>query len=178
MSIRKRMWVYNGRERSAWVADYFDAGRRRRHKTFKTKEEASRFLAELTVGRREPEPHSHEGHSLKFTAPIPTKKQLVREAVAGAFREAYPGAFPTADWVAVEIVVRMPPSHAAADVDNLLKPVLDALKGLAWMDDTQVAELLVRKVPSRDRRMSIQIWQSLPGTRLGLLFQSDLENRP
>ena len=33
----------------------------------------------------------------------------------------------------------------APDVDNLAKPVLDALKGLAFIDDEQVTDLLVRK---------------------------------
>ncbi len=33
----------------------------------------------------------------------------------------------------------------APDVDNLVKPVLDALKGLAFIDDEQVTDLLVRK---------------------------------
>ena len=32
------------------------------------------------------------------------------------------------------------------DADNLLKGVKDALTGLAWVDDSQVAEVLVRKV--------------------------------
>jgi hypothetical protein len=55
----------------------------------------------------------------------------------------------------------MPPSHTVADVDNLLKPILDALKGVAWMDDTQVCELLVRRVPARRRHLTIKIWHLL-----------------
>lgn len=31
------------------------------------------------------------------------------------------------------------------DVDNLAKPILDALTGVLWLDDSQVAELRVRK---------------------------------
>ena len=33
----------------------------------------------------------------------------------------------------------------APDVDNLAKPVLDALKGLVFIDDEQVTDLSVRK---------------------------------
>ena len=31
------------------------------------------------------------------------------------------------------------------DVDNLAKPVVDALKGLAFVDDEQVTDILIRK---------------------------------
>jgi Holliday junction resolvase RusA-like endonuclease len=57
---------------------------------------------------------------------------------------------------------KCPPSSTIADVDNLLKPVLDALNGVAWIDDTQVCELLARRVPGRGRCLHIKIWQ-LPG---------------
>lgn len=35
------------------------------------------------------------------------------------------------------------------DLDNLVKGVMDALKNLAWKDDSQVAELIVRKFYGR-----------------------------
>ncbi len=34
---------------------------------------------------------------------------------------------------------------AALDVDNMPKPILDALKGLVYSDDSQVSDLLCRK---------------------------------
>ncbi len=33
----------------------------------------------------------------------------------------------------------------AMDVDNIVKPIQDALIGLAYVDDTQVTDILVRK---------------------------------
>lgn len=33
----------------------------------------------------------------------------------------------------------------AMDVDNIVKPIQDALKGLAYIDDEQITDLLVRK---------------------------------
>jgi hypothetical protein len=33
----------------------------------------------------------------------------------------------------------------AADVDNIIKPIQDALKGLVYMDDGQVTDVVVRK---------------------------------
>jgi Holliday junction resolvase RusA-like endonuclease len=38
------------------------------------------------------------------------------------------------------------PHSVKPDADNLTKAVMDALKGIAWRDDAQVAELQVRKV--------------------------------
>ena len=40
MAIRQRKWVTKGKEKSAWVVDYFDAKGKRRLKTFRTKREA------------------------------------------------------------------------------------------------------------------------------------------
>lgn len=31
------------------------------------------------------------------------------------------------------------------DIDNIVKPIQDAIKGLAYVDDNQVSDLLVRK---------------------------------
>lgn len=38
---------------------------------------------------------------------------------------------------------------APADVDNLVKPIVDAIKGLAYVDDGQVTDLLIRRRPLR-----------------------------
>ena len=35
--------------------------------------------------------------------------------------------------------------EASLDVDNIPKPILDALKGLVYSDDTEVSDLLCRK---------------------------------
>ena len=40
MAIRQRKWTWKGKEKSAWVVDYFDAKGKRRLKTFKTKRAA------------------------------------------------------------------------------------------------------------------------------------------
>lgn len=40
------------------------------------------------------------------------------------------------------------------DVDNIPKPILDALKGLVYSDDSQVTDLLCRK---RDLNVDLQI---------------------
>jgi crossover junction endodeoxyribonuclease RusA len=46
-------------------------------------------------------------------------------------------------------------SGAAVDLDNLAKPVLDALKGLVYLDDGQVTDIAMRKRDmARDLRTS------------------------
>jgi Holliday junction resolvase RusA-like endonuclease len=43
------------------------------------------------------------------------------------------------------------------DADNLAKSILDALNGIAYYDDSQVCELLVRKYYSDNPRVEILI---------------------
>jgi len=54
MSVRKREWTSpKGEKKSAWVVDYFDAGGKRRLKTFKLKKEADAFAASAKVEIRD-----------------------------------------------------------------------------------------------------------------------------
>ena len=49
------------------------------------------------------------------------------------------------------------------DGDNILKIVCDALNGLAWKDDTQVAEMTVRKRYSKTEAfVRVRIWEVKP----------------
>jgi integrase len=58
-SIRKRSWVTNGRERTAWVVDYRDAAGKRRLKTFATKKAADAWSAlaqhQVAIGTHTPD---------------------------------------------------------------------------------------------------------------------------
>ena len=55
------------------------------------------------------------------------------------------------------------------DVDNIPKPILDALKGLVYRDDSQVTDLLCRK---RDLNGDLRI-QNPSSVLLGTLQQSE-----
>jgi hypothetical protein len=101
----------------------------------------------------------------EFTAPLPDggfKNGSGRDVLAATLRATCPMLQPTTDSVVVHVIAELPPRHVIADVDNLLKPVLDALKGIAWVDDTQVCELLVRRMTGHHRRLQIKVWQ-IPG---------------
>lgn len=52
------------------------------------------------------------------------------------------------------------PTSTRADLDNLAKPVLDGLSGLAWADDHQVCELSVAKVWDDGDGPRTDVWVS------------------
>jgi integrase len=57
-SIRKRSWTSKGKDQTAWVADYFDQGGKRRLKTFATKKAAEEWSLtarhEVRIGTHSP----------------------------------------------------------------------------------------------------------------------------
>lgn len=88
---------------------------------------------------------------------IPQKTRDYRNRIKGAFMEA--GGMRRSGPVSVRVYVyrELPksrpkrvesePDTFKPDVDNIAKNVLDALNGIAWDDDSQVVELIVRKYP-------------------------------
>lgn len=82
-------------------------------------------------------------------------------SILAAYRQAAGDLEPHAGGVAVEIEVhrRLPKSAPKSvkqepdlhkpDVDNVAKAVLDALNGVAWLDDCQVLDLHVVKHPRK-----------------------------
>lgn len=93
----------------------------------------------------------------KFGTYIPKSTRQYRDRIKGEFIAA--GGMPLDGPVSVKIDVfrQLPKSRPKGlvlepdtykpDVDNIAKNVLDALNGLAWKDDSQVVELIVRKYP-------------------------------
>jgi Holliday junction resolvase RusA-like endonuclease len=49
------------------------------------------------------------------------------------------------------------PDLPRQDVDNIAKAVLDALNGVAWVDDTQVSRLVVEKSYGTEGRTTVRI---------------------
>jgi hypothetical protein len=180
MSVRKRSWkTTGGAQKEAWIVDFADIAKRRRLKTFATKKDADRFAGVVkAVGSGAiPEPLTKGYRAIEFVAPIPFggwRKGSGREVVAEAARAQCPALRPTTGAVVVHIIAEMPPSSVVADVDNLLKPAIDALKGVAWIDDTQVCELLVRRIPGRQRRLHVKIWR-MPGPELAAHLNAFVE---
>ena len=155
-------------------------GRADRIATEQARLKAREFVAEADLGedpaarrrlekfRRRPSPAAASikrlGDAIEFYAPIPPmrakggQRNSRRAAVARAALDAHPGMVPRAVPVVVHVMAEVPPAAIVADVDNLLKPVLDALAGVAYVNDAQVVECLVRKTPSTNRRLLIKLW--------------------
>lgn len=62
---------------------------------------------------------------------------------AAAQARVIPGAVPAAD--AVQITITYYYEGDSPDVDNIIKPIQDALNGIVFVDDAQVAETKSRK---------------------------------
>jgi Holliday junction resolvase RusA-like endonuclease len=162
MAVRQRVWMTTGgEERRAWLADYVDVDGKRRHKTFHTKGQATSFVAAVQAANSaEVSAPLARGRTMyAFISPLPkSKKRDGCQAVLEALLSAYPGIKPSACPVIVHVTAECAPQSVVCDVDNLLKPVLDALAGHVYVNDTQVVECLARKIPSTKNRLRIRVW--------------------
>lgn len=66
-----------------------------------------------------------------------------KEEVRSAARDRWTAGSPVAGSVAVTITYFF--ESGEPDVDNIPKPILDAMKGLVYSDDVQVSDLCCRK---------------------------------
>jgi Holliday junction resolvase RusA-like endonuclease len=93
-----------------------------------------------------------------------------RQAVALAARAAGASVHEEPASVVIDFVFARPKSHMRKnglaanaprlprpDIDNLEKAVLDALKGVAWKDDTQVARVVKEKSWGTEGRTTVRI---------------------
>lgn len=65
--------------------------------------------------------------------------------VASAFREAHPGHVPLAQPILLQVAFQRE-TRVWADLDNLLKVVMDGLNGVAWTDDRWVERIHAERV--------------------------------
>jgi Holliday junction resolvase RusA-like endonuclease len=93
-----------------------------------------------------------------------------RQAVAVAARAAGASVHEDPVSVVIDFVFSRPKSHMRKsglaadaprlprpDIDNLEKAVLDALNGVAWKDDTQVARVVKEKTYGTEGRTTVRI---------------------
>ena len=73
----------------------------------------------------------------------PDLREQWKERLQDAARQGWDAAPPVAEPVSVAITYFF--DHAQLDVDNIPKPILDALQGIVYVDDAQVFDLLCRK---------------------------------
>lgn len=83
-----------------------------------------------------------------------------REYRAGAAQTAFnSGLRPVSGDVAVRLDVYRP--RKAGDLDNSLKAIFDALKGIAWEDDRQVVEIRARRFED-PKNPRVELWIEEP----------------
>lgn len=85
------------------------------------------------------------GYGAKTRAYTPAKVTDAEKAVAAAFRAAG-GKFDPSNQTAFGVDVTFHSgTRQRRDVDNMMKLILDGLNGVAWVDDTQVLDIVGRK---------------------------------
>lgn len=67
----------------------------------------------------------------------------------------------------VEILLEVREGLPPIDLDNVAKAVLDGIKGAVFFDDSQVARLLVERIPAPVERLTIVAAPISSGTRPG-----------
>ena len=77
----------------------------------------------------------------------PRSRRRWRERVAAAARDSSLPGIPLADQNLGVVVIYFYFGETTLDVDNIAKSLLDALKGILFIDDRQVSQLLIRKTP-------------------------------
>jgi Holliday junction resolvase RusA-like endonuclease len=122
------------------------------------------------TGKGRPRATTIGGHARQYS---PAKTVSYEGKVALAYRQAYPGEPPYQAGVPLEVSIvalfAIPTSWAKRrkatarwhtgmpDADNIAKIVCDALNGIAWTDDAQVARETVLKRYSPDGAESVTV---------------------
>ena len=93
-----------------------------------------------------------------LTTPATYYKPLIYEF----FRTEWRGGRPSWDEFSVEITMDYVGDAPWMDLDNLAKAILDALKGNAFHDDSQVGRLLVERRAGERERISVRVARRRP----------------
>lgn len=133
---------------------------------------AVQFVVEgAPIGKGRPRASSRSGMVRLYT---PAKTVGYEQAIAIAFRQAAPGYVPLLGPVSLRVNAwfayppswpkkRRPLRHVSKpDGDNILKALCDALNGLAWKDDAQVAEVFMAKHYGSASRLVVEFSEMQP----------------
>lgn len=104
-----------------------------------------------------------EGPPLSFQSKNKTRKRAYKARIEAAARNVLPAGFvPIAD--EVNIVITYYYEGSTPDIDNIIKPIQDALIDVIYLDDSQISDTRSRKknIDSsyRIRNASLQIVQA------------------
>jgi hypothetical protein len=94
---------------------------------------------------------------------VTTQAKYYKPLIYEFFRKEWRGARPTYGDHVVEILMTHVGEPPWLDLDNLAKALLDAIKGYAFHDDSQVARLLVERRPAEAERIHIAVYRREEG---------------
>lgn len=116
----------------------------------------STLLVSFSVPLAQPKERHRKGAGGRMYTPA--KTAAAEEAIGLAFKNACRRHLPdgTTRW---GLQVAVAGANAAADVDNLAKTVMDGLQGVLYLNDKQVDELHVRRLPGKTRRTEVTVYR-------------------
>ena len=88
---------------------------------------------------------------------LSTQAKVYKPLIYEFFRKEWRTSRPSWAEFAVEIVMEYVGDPPWLDLDNLAKAILDACKGYAFHDDSQVARLLVQRRAGERERITVRI---------------------
>lgn len=97
---------------------------------------------------------------------FPVRRGTAWSSLCGLVARQYAPAVPITGAVRCELVfhLRAPKVRRSSwpvttpDAENLCKGLLDSWNGVLWEDDSQVVELVLRKVYARDGKVGVAVW--------------------
>ena len=110
------------------------------------------------TGRGKVRARELEGGGLEIVVEgLSTQARVYKPLIYEFFRKEWRAARPSWAEFAVEITMDYQGDPPWLDLDNLAKAILDACKGYAFHDDSQVARLLVERRPGERERIRVMI---------------------
>ena len=105
------------------------------------------MMISLAIGTLPPSINHYYGVARSGRKWVSARGKSFRAVVAAAYRDGYPLGSPLTGELSVKILFQ-PATKRRMDIDNRIKPLLDActLAGI-WLDDSQIKHLEVRLLP-------------------------------
>jgi hypothetical protein len=115
-------------------------------------------MADVWTGRGKVRARETEGGGLEIVVDgISTQARVYKPLIYEFFRKEWRAARPSWAEFAVEITMDYLGDPPWLDLDNLAKAILDACKGYAFHDDSQVARLLVQRRRGEREQVTVKV---------------------
>jgi len=115
-------------------------------------------MSEVWTGRGKVRARETAGGGLQIVVDgLSTQAKVYKPLIYEFFRKEWRAARPSWAEFSVEIVMEYVGDPPWLDLDNLAKAILDACKGYAFHDDSQVGRLLVERRSGEHERITVTI---------------------